>query len=406
MYAQCARPGDALAMLEVVEKIVPDIASHAYLRGTIALNLGLQETAKAALIVANRERPSSGQIYQTLSMLGSLRNQPDIVEIIIGAKPRMATASNIDRAAYLYALGKTYDDLGETDRAFAAFSEGALLVSQIRRYDPIADAVQSQAAISGWTASRIEAVGRGIKLSTNRPIIVAGLPRSGSTLAEHILTSHSAVTGGGELGRFVQVADEVGGVDFSAFDLWERSHPASEASRTYLYLITQRFGNNGRVVDKTLAASRYLGLLAAVMPEAPIVWMCRNPLDTAWSCFSTWFSNGLPWSWSQEAIAQHFALEDRLLGYWETVLGKRLKVVRYEDLVNDKHRVIPEILEHSGLSVEQAVFSPEANQRLVATASVSQVRNPINNHAVGRAQRYAAHLQPFIDRYQALFQST
>ena len=177
------------------------------------------------------------------------------------------------------------------------------------------------------------------------------------------------------------------------------AHPLAEAAALYLHLLEERFGPTGRVVDKTLEASRYLGTLAAIMPEAPILWMRRDPLDIAWSCYSTWFLRGLEWSWDQAALAHHMRLEGALLARWRDILGDRLMVVDYEALVRDKDASIPRLLAHCGLAVEPQVFSPEKTERLVTTASMSQVRAPINTGAVGKGHRYTRHLQPFSDAY-------
>ena len=398
-YVRCARPQEAVAILRDIDRRVPDPASNAYLRGTIALNLGEHDVARSALLDAHAARPGSGQVLQTLSMLGSLHADPDVAALIMEAAVAMRSAPAVERGSYLYALGKTHDDLGDTDAAFAAFDEGASIIAAQRRYDADWDRANAADAVAGWTRERVEAIGARVAIDTGRPIIVTGLPRSGSTLVEQVLTSHSAVADGDELGRFAIVANEIGGARFADYEAWARRHSAEQASRTYLHLIAQRFGGQGRVVDKTLEASRYLGLLAAVMPDAPILWMRRDPIDNAWSCFSTYFIDGLAWTWSQQAVAAHMKQEDKLLRIWQDMLGDRLKIVDYEALVADKERVIPRILADAGLAMEPATLTPETNVRLVTTASVAQVRAPINDRAVGRARRYVSYLQPFVDAY-------
>lgn len=399
IYTQSARPRRALAILDSIGNELPDRASCAYLRGTIALNLGEREMAREALLEANDARPSSGQILQTLTMIGSMASEPLVADRILAAEQPMQGADAADRAPYLYALGKTLDDLGEVERSFAAFEAGAALVARERPYDAALDRQNAVEATLGWNAESIAKVSGGISVPTDRPIIVTGLPRSGSTLVEQILVSHSAVADGDELARFALVTAEVGGTTAAALAEYAGHHAPVTASRFYQHLLAQRFGKDGRIVDKTLEASRYLGTLAALMPEAPILWMRRDPLDNAWSCFHTWFLAGLPWSWAQEALAYHLALEDALLKQWQAILGRRIFVVHYEKLVTEKETMIPQILAHCGLAVEPQVFSPEQTKRLVTTASMTQVRAPINDRAVHSAQRYRKHLQPFIDAY-------
>ncbi|CAN5475417.1 sulfotransferase [soil metagenome] len=398
-HAQSARPADAIAVLDKIGRSVPDKASNAYLRGTLALNLGDFATAKRELLEANTALPTSGQILQTLSTVGSIRNHPEIAERILAAEKPMVAAPESDRATYLYALGKVRHELGDFDRAFAAFAVGAAIIAKTRRYDARADETEARAAVRDWNSARIETIAARVTAATSRPICVTGLPRSGSTLVEQVLVSHSAVSEGDELMRFGLVAREMGGADATSVERWMRVHAPDEASRLYLHLVDERFGTEGRVVDKTLEASRRLGLTAALLPEAPILWMRRNPLDCAWSCFRTYFLLGLPWSFDQTALAAHLKLEDELLDRWREILGDRLMIVDYEGLVSDKELWIPKILRHCGLAIEPQVFTPEKTKRLVSTNSVAQVRQPINSAAIDSAGPYRKHLQPFIDAY-------
>ncbi len=405
-YVRCGRAKEAISIIEGIDRRQPDVVSNAYLRGTIALNLGQRTVARSALLDAWAAQPNSGQILQTLAMLGSLRADDEIAALIHKAAGPMRFASQADRGSYLYALGKMHDDLGDTDAAFSAFAEGAAIIARQRPYDAGWDRKSAAAAKAGWTRKRIDTIGAKLTIGSDRLILVTGLPRSGSTLVEQILTSHSAVSDGDEVGCFSIVANEIGGTSFADYDAWSRNHEPDEASKSYLHLLAQRFGNQGRIVDKTLEASRYLGLLAAIMPDAPILWMRRDPIDNAWSCFSTYFLVGLPWSWSLTSIAEHMVLEEHLLNHWQDVLGNRLRVIDYEHLVSSKDEHIPDIIQHAKLPMEAATLAPEVNSRLVTTASVSQVRSPINTRAVGRSEPYATHLRPFIEHYQELIHST
>ena len=399
IYTRTARADDAYAILGELPRSVPDVAGNAYLRGTIALNLGRMDEAREAVLVAHRQRPTSGQIFQTLSALGSMAAMPDIAEIILAAERPMESAGEGEQAPYLYALGKTLDELGEHDRAFDAFARGAALIAARRPYDAAADAAGAAQAIAGWDRATIDRIGAEVSLPTSDAIIVTGLPRSGSTLVEQILVSHSAVDDGDELGRFNLIAREVGGVSFDRLQRWLDGHRADEATGLYQHLFRERFSGTGRAVDKTLEASRYLGLLAALLPHAPILWMRRDPLDNAWSTFHTYFLAGLPWSWSPPAIAAHFRIEDKLFNHWRDVLGDRLMPVSYEALVCDPLVAIPTVLGHCALDVEPPVFQSHRTERLVTTNSVAQVRQPISSSAIGKAEPYRGHFESFLAPY-------
>ena len=126
----------------------------------------------------------------------------------------------------------------------------------------------------------------------------------------------------------------------------------------YAHLLSQRVPGQGRVVDKSLNASRYMGVLASIFPDAPIVWLRRDPLDCAWSAYRTWFLRGLAWSYSLTDIAAHFRNEDTLFSHWIEILGlQQVLIVNYEDLVTDPAATIARIVDHCGLSLEPAMLN-------------------------------------------------
>jgi tetratricopeptide (TPR) repeat protein len=399
IYTRAVGPRAAFDLLRRLPPNYPDPVGRAYLEGTIALNLGEGERAAAALLKALNARPGSGQIYQSLSALGSLAHLPKAANAIRGAEAAMSRAPAVEQGPYLYALGKLHAEFGDHRAAFDAFARGAAMVAQARPYQAQTDAAIAAAGIEGWDASHIERIGARIAVPTNRPLFVTGLPRSGTTLVEHILTSHSAVSDGEELGLFGLVAGEVGGLGSQALSKWGR--PPGDAAGLYLDLFGQRFPAPARAVDKSLEASRYMGLLSSLMPQAPIVWLRRDPTDNAWSAFRTYFLRGVDWSWSLEDIADHMRLEDRLFAHWRGVLGDRILVVNYEELVSDSAAQIARIMGHCGLPMEEATLTPERNRRAVTTNSVAQVRQPISTRSIGAADPYRPFLGRFVDRYRA-----
>jgi hypothetical protein len=254
-------------------------------------------------------------------------------------------------------------------------------------------------ALSGYDAGPIAAIARQQTEPTAHSIFVMGLPRSGTTLADQILTSHSAVTGGGEVNLLRFIEHEVGGVAYSAVSAHVQRFGAPSVASLWHHLVDERFPGSRRIVEKTLDTTRKLGLVASLLPEAPLIWMKRDPLDTAWSCFRNSFMQGIRWSNDLSDIAFNFRLEDKLLAQWQRILGDRLMVVPYEQLASEPEPWIRRILAHCGLSEEKPVFAPHENRRVVATSSVMQVRKPIGRQAIGSAEPYRPFLEPFIDAY-------
>lgn len=397
--AQLGAVAEAYALLETLPEDVPDPAINAYSRGAVAVLLNQPEEARLRLERATRLRPELGQAWLPLSTLVDFAEEEDLAERIIGAGRHMENAPPAVRAVYCYALGKAHADRGEHALAFEAFARGAGHMKSIASYSRERDRIGAAEAVHGFSAEAIAAIAGQQREPTGRAILVNGLPRSGTTLVEQILTSHSAVSDGGEINRLRMLAQEIGGSSFPALSRHVSEHGTAPAARLWSHWLQERFPAPGRIVDKSVDSSRFLGLAAALLPEAPLIWVTRDPLDRAWSCFRTHFLAGVQWSYDLEDIAFHFRLEDELLSRWQQLLGERLLVVPYESLVTAPEDWIRRILAHCGLDEEPQVFAPHENDRMVATSSVMQVRRPINRKGIGAAEPYRAFLEPFIEAY-------
>jgi hypothetical protein len=175
-----------------------------------------------------------------------------------------------------------------------------------------------------------------------------------------------------------------------------------DIGRDYLAMLEQRFGSNGRIVDKTLNHSRFLGFILHALPKAKVIWLRRDPQDTAISCFRSFFGTGtIPWSCSLADIGWHFRLKDDLYAHRTRVFPDRILTVPYEELVTDPAAWITRILGHVGLDLEPAALTPHLQKRAVRTVSVAQVREPISAASVGAARKYRAHLRDFVAAYAA-----
>ncbi|MCD2325222.1 sulfotransferase [Sphingomonas sp. IC-56] len=394
VLAQIGDFADARHALAALPAGFPDPATRAHFAGTLALNIGDLEEARTLFRTVLDTRPTSGQTWLSLAEAMRRTDPAEWAPAVLDAQATMRSAPATEQAPFLYALGAAQHALGDHDAAFAAFSGGAEIVRKLRPYDAEAD------RRSVAQARTLRSIKQRVNLPTDRPIFVFGPPRSGTTLVEQILSSHSAVAGGGEIQLFDILAGEIGGVSAAHFEAARAAPGLDVLAHDYLGLLAARFGASGRVVDKTLNATRYAGLISAILPDAPLVWVRRDPLDNAWSCYRTFFSEGVAWSWDQDSLARHLVLEREMLDFWRDLLGDRLLVVEYEELVGEPHAAITALLAHCGLPPEPAVFTPHKTERAVITASVAQVREPINRKAVGAAEPYRRHLQPFLDAYK------
>jgi tetratricopeptide (TPR) repeat protein len=398
LAARTGRLAKARSIMAGVPDHIPDPSSHAFILGSIALNMSDLDEADAQLLRAVQANPQSGQAMYALAQV---RRRPlgDVAgDAILAAKHAIAAAPLLERAQAHYAASKVLADRKQHDEAFAELERGAALAKAERPYDRAADLRDAQAATEGFDADLIGRINARIEIPTDDAIFVTGLPRSGTTLVEQIIASHSRVGAGEELGSMAVVRREPGAR--SAAQLDAHDDPQSLSS-LYLHLARQRFGEGHRFVDKSLGSPRHIGWIAALLPQAPIVWMRRDPRDCAWSALRTWFTLGQDWSWDQRDIAAHFMAEDALYQTWSQMLPDRILTVDYAQLVTDPKAQIARLLDHCGLTHEDQCFAPHETRRAVTTASTAQVRQPINMQGVGAAQPYAEHLHPFATAYRA-----
>ncbi|MEY4269186.1 MAG: hypothetical protein RLZZ58_402 [Pseudomonadota bacterium] len=398
LSAQLGRLHDADAIMADLPAATPTAADYHYSCGTLATNLGDFDRARDHLRRAVAVNPGSGQAWLALAMTGPVA--PVDRAALDAAAPHISRADAVEFSAYHYAVGKAQAEGGAHDAAFAAFATGAVPMRAARPYDARADRADAARAITGWAALLAEQSALANPAAApDRPIFVTGLPRSGTTLVEQILASHSAVDGGEELGLMQLVTQDIGAAAADTRRFISAGGTAADLARLYLHLAAQRQPGAGRLIDKSLDTSRHLGLIALMFPAAPIIWMRRDPLDCAWSALRTWFLRGLDWSWSLTDIAAHFAIEDQLLIAWQHMLGDRITVVDYAALVEHPAREIDRINAACGLVTEPAQLRPHESNRAVKTASVAQVRRPINKDALAAAAPYRQHLEPFVAAY-------
>lgn len=399
MLEQAGALREAYDLMCSLPENVPAPAANAYSRGTAALFLGEKDEARRQLERAIRLNPAAGPSWLSLAMAVDLGDEPGLAERIIAAE-RDVNGPPEQLAAYCYAQGKAYADIGESALAFAAFDRGARTMKSVAVYDRVADRAFAEESLTGYTGEAIRALSRQQTEPTGRSIFVIGLPRSGTTLVQQILTSHSAVGDGAEVSRLVLVAGEIRGHSLSALETYAAKRGVAKLGQLWRHWLNERFPQPGRIVDKSLDTTRFIGLAAATLPEAPLIWLTRDPLDRAWSCFRTFFAAGLPWTFDLDDIAFHFRLEDRLLARWQDILSERLLVVPFEGLVSKPDDWIRRILSHCGLTEEPQTFAPHRSNRTVTTASVTQVRHPISRKSVGAAEPYRQFLQPFLRAYE------
>ncbi len=407
MLAELGQLDEALSYLKPLIALHPKDPAINHFYATIMAQKGNHTSALQHMRRTFETWPASGQTWLLLANMKTFTKGDKDLKQMESLRTLAANSTPDNHAPFLYALAKAYCDIGEYDVAFKHYFKAAQMVEGDANNQPIIEEAFLKDVQEKATPEAIAKLKEGSNPST-RPIFVMGSPRSGSTLVEQILASHSKVRGGAELNLFrVACQDMEGfGVDH-AISYYEENGKSGKAwdalAENYLHLLDERFGPADEVtphiVDKTLNNSRFMIPLAKALPNAPILWMRRNAADTALSCFRTFFNQGLMWSWNFANIARYLKVEDALFEHWNKVFPGRILEVPYEALVDNPKTWIPKILEHCGLPNEKGVFTPHRTKREVLTSSVEQVRKPINKKAVGRGERYRKYMEAFHQVY-------
>lgn len=372
--------------------------------GTISGQQGEFGKAEDYYRRAIAQSPLVPQTWFALSMIKTFAPGDTDLAAMERVLPHVGGTEPSLQARFLYGLAKAYHDCGEFDRAWELYSRGAALRRQEEKWDGERLQATAEGLIREFTA---EAAGRLTPVASppRRALFVNGLPRSGTTLVEQILVSHSEVESGAEINLLRAALIPTGDHSLAgALQYQARSgdgDPWGALAGDYFRMLAMRFRTDGLVVDKTLGQSHFMGLLLHMLPDARVIWMRRGPEDVALSCFRNYFTAQLPWSWSLEDIGRFFAIEDRLFTHWIEQFPDRILVVPYEDMVRDPQDWVGRILTHAGLSPEPQVHESHKTKRSVKTASVSQVRQPISTGRIGLSQAYDKYLDPFRAAYRA-----
>jgi hypothetical protein len=333
----------------------------------------------------------------TLRRQSPERNHVTQIERILDAGVRRPAGE----VQLCYALAKEYEDLGDDRRAFAYLARGAARRRSLLGYRVEHDLEVMARVREVFTRERLASGDSGYDV--RGPLFVMGLPRSGTTLVDRILSSHSQVTSLGEINDFAWSLTHVIGrpaskrhlVDHAAdIDFARLGRRYVEATRNYGYTAPW-------LIDKTPLNYLYIGLIRLALPNARIVHVTRNPMDSCYGMFRSLFRAGYPFSYDFDDLARYYVGYRRLMDHWRAVVPDSFLELRYEDLVDSQEAVSRRLVEYCGLAWEPACMAFHENAAPVATASAAQVRRPVYRDALQRWRRYERELEPLAAKLAA-----
>ena len=307
------------------------------------------------------------------------------------------------RTGLNFSAAKLYEKLKRHEEAFAHYVEGnAARKEELLRLEKYYDPAQIERRIGKLIElfDRERCAGPGGS-SSELPIIIVGMPRSGTSLTEQILASHSRVVGAGELKEIGQIMGWLTRAHNYPKDLPLAA--LKEAAAGYLKYVGKIGRGAAHVTDKLPGNFMNVGLITRMFPKARIIHCRRDPMDNCLSCFAQNFrADGLSWSTDLEAMGHQYSQYRRIMAHWREVLpAGRMLEIDYEETVADLEGQARRLVEFCGLDWEESCLEFHKTERAVSTASREQVRNPIYNSSVGRWKRYGEGVAPLVEALTA-----
>jgi tetratricopeptide (TPR) repeat protein len=406
LYATaCVGLGDHEKAIALYRELLDDAPGAADLQLSIAHSLktlGRQEPAIEAYRAAAALRPKFGDAYWSLANLKTYRFSDGEIARMRTLESAADTA-RVDRYHLCFALGKALEDRGEYAQSWSYYARGNELKRSDSRYRPqiieTNTCKQIEVCTRAFMASR---AGEGA--TSSAPIFIVGLPRSGSTLIEQILASHSSVEGTQELADIPRIVVDLQGRDP---DLDNPRYPGVLVATKpgELRRLGEKYLSDTRIyrtdkphfIDKMPNNFRHLGLIHLILPNARIIDARREPLACCFSNLKQLFAAGQEFTYSIEDIARYYRTYLELMRHWDEALPGRVLRIQHEDVVDDLHGNVRRILDFCGLEFEPACVEFHKTERSVRTASSEQVRRPIFREGLDQWRNYEQWLGPLKD---------
>ena len=382
------RLSDAEASYNQVIALKPDYAEAHNNLGVTLQEMGRLSDAEASYNQAIALKPDYAEAYRLVTQVKKIGSQDErffkMLELY-----RDGSMSDEQRYHINFGLAKVHEDLEDFERAFSHYAEGNELRKKFLAYD-VGQDVELFRKIKVNYPRLAQASFEPEKLSIEpTPIFIVGMPRSGTTLVEQIVSSHALVTGAGEL-PYVNLFGSAMATDCS-----DSNHEGLLNFRnSYLDKVEGHSEGSLWITDKMPHNFRYLGLLAKAFPEAKFIHVTRRPEAVCWGTFKTCFSdNGLGYAWAIDDIVAYYKLYQSLMEFWEDALHTRIYNLDYELLTNNQEYETRKLIDFIGLEWDENCLYPEHNTRSVLTASNLQVKKKVYTGSSNQWRKY----EPFLD---------
>ena len=383
---------EAIEAYRSILEIKPDYAEAYNNMGSALYEQGKLEQTIEAYNKALSIDPNYAIVHRHLSNIK--KYTPDDKHFLqVQEVSKRRNLSEHDQCHLSFALSKMYEDIGDINKSFTYLSKGNAFLKKLLNYSIEQDnkffsyLKKSQPKLSKHKLVINEGLSKVI------PIFILGMPRSGTTLVEQIISSHSKVFGAGELIYVRQFGRKLS-VDPTSIN----TANISEFRERYLSELSRLSKGKPLVTDKMPQNFHYIPLICAAFPEAKLIHVYRNPAATCWSNYKHYFSlNSLGYSYDLKNVVEYYNLYKDLMQFWQSDYSDRIYNLNYESLTTDQENQTRKLIEHLGLNWEKACLLPHENKRSVRTASLQQVRQKVYQGSSEAWRQYEPYLNGAFD---------
>lgn len=409
MYFALARLDDISGAKQWLDKAVnlsPDDLSVRFERAKFEKHIGNFDKARAEFREILKLKPNYAQVIYELFFLKKFKSEDDELrhaESLLDDQ----SLTEYQQQCLFFALSNAHDKLGNFEKAFDFLKKGNDIVKKSTGGIKDIDINVMSFFKKIFTGDYIQKRTQGIKYDSEKypcPIFIVSMPRSGSTLVEKIISSHSEVSSAGEPLFLKQVFENIK-CDISQSDpLLVSDEELSQKAEQYLELLSDYAEDGSKyVIDKLPLNFIFIGLIKIMFPQAKIIYLDRDPVAVGFSCYKHMFSDGQYFSFDLDDIVEYYSAHKDLKRYWDKVLEPDSYLdLNYSDLVSDSDEVIRKLINYCGLAWEDDCLKFYEKKAIVQSASLAQVRKPIYKGSNEAWKNYEEFLGDFVDRLKAL----
>ena len=336
----------------------------------------------------------SGEAYWSLANLKTYSFSEN--EIKVMEETLKEDMSDIERSQIHFALGKAYEVKKDFDNSFNNYFKGNEVKKGLIKYSSDDTTDNTKRILDFFNLETIRDLSKSSTVDQD-PIFILGMPRSGSTLVDQIISSHSKVDGTQELPNIIKIASELNSNNQNTYPeiLKELDESKlSEMGNNYLSETTWARKDAPFFIDKMPNNFIHIGLIKTILPNAKIIDTRRDPMDTCFSCYKQFFARGQLFTYSLEDLGNYYTDYIKAMNHWHSVYGKDIFTVHYDNVINKTEETIRELIDYCNLPFEKECLEFYKSSRPVKTPSAEQVRQPIYKSGLNYWKNYEKHLVP------------